>query len=1277
MERVPWYLYVFQALYGCGLFVDLIVRFALSPQPMAFLCSVYTVIDCLCVPSLILSRQHRWLNFNFLQAYVVRHQWDLLEKNDVVLVNQSTIYRLFVNIGCDIVTYLYLWSCGVQLFELHGIRDGETTKFSLESLSDAVYIAIVTMTTVGYGDFSPHTFLGRFWVVLHIMYATYLVSSELSRVVDVLKNNKNYTVAHSFPTDSRHVVVTGTITWEFLVQFVREFLGERSNIDTYIVVLATDTEWSEEAWNRFKTQSSFYDYHLRYVKGSPLHLTDLNRAQLLRAEAVFVLSDPHKADPYSSDSNTLKVLLRIRHLIDSIPIYTMNSMVDSSFPFRIAMQPDELDLADMKRSQLQQSQAYGTQLNMRGYLVDGWGPESDPEEASDTRTRSLLNIAPLREKRRKRSLAPDSPLFPARRDALVRHSSSRVARTNREEGTATQRKRRRQARSSESICMQQLEMSLLAENAFCNGVSTLITNLCLRVSNQPKEGDMPWMLEYKLGSMRNIRFFKVPEFFGGLRYSDISLVLFDYGLVILGTKEKRELHWKVASTDMRFHAGSICAAISNDTNVEHILEVARLDLHRARNSQRHKARHANHSKDEEEHKRQEEAEKTPGRGAESSSADGTSRAREYSSSREISSSESQRNDPPSTVPGNATEESGQADTGRGEHGAREEDSDSYTIENAAPKSAQGSPSSRPRGLLDAIAPEDDTEPLGLASVLPQGGTSAPAMGIAGPAFERSSTRAQYGDETMEVASETRSHQGSDSVTRSGAVAESASTSPKIYDSETAPPALRQHIVICIEGDFPLAVLGYLLRKLATSRTGHAKAMAIVVIHPSYPRHFEKSLGDIMNNLFLVAGSLSSEATLHQASVERAKAILIISSGSTEGQRLSTDSKAVFTIMGLDTVLQDSSTAFVCCLLDSEKSLQFLRSSRYARRRGSNLGERQDSMLLHTQTESVSVGAFVQRRNSLSISNTPVLAERIFSSFLGEPTLSSRSFQGSARFQTNRTNSMPMNAPLYQRLSRSRSSRFDAIDDEPEEYEHGTVEGLHAEHEMSRFFGEEFEERSRFAAGETMISSLLSSILVREYQDPGFLSLLLQLIGANIEGQRSWVRQLDIPESWADGSADINGRSYRDTFEHLISMGCIPLGLYRSGVASVRIETGLFDSPRVPADADPVQTGPEASDPARDVDSLRFGLRETEFDTDPVRMSSSEFDELTYICPTTKQRTHYVEAEHGFNTLPYVYTSPDPFTQVAAEDAVFVICHPDHDIPRDWNMLAKKNEAQNF
>jgi Ion channel len=154
---------------------------------VVYLFSLSTVLDCLSVPSLVMSSGRQWLNFNFLQAYSgVLIEWALLEKHDIVRLNYPTLARLQVSLVLQLVSFLFITSCGIQQLEM--LDDPGEQLASQNTWANAVYFANVTLVTVGYGDILPYTLMGRMWIVFHIILTAYLVSREISLLIDTLKS---------------------------------------------------------------------------------------------------------------------------------------------------------------------------------------------------------------------------------------------------------------------------------------------------------------------------------------------------------------------------------------------------------------------------------------------------------------------------------------------------------------------------------------------------------------------------------------------------------------------------------------------------------------------------------------------------------------------------------------------------------------------------------------------------------------------------------------------------------------------------------------------------------------------------------------------------------------------------------------------------------------------------------------------------------------------------------------------------------------------------------
>eukprot|EP00168_Porphyra_purpurea_P005620 TRINITY_DN166_c0_g1_i2.p1 TRINITY_DN166_c0_g1~~TRINITY_DN166_c0_g1_i2.p1 ORF type:complete len:1080 (-),score=204.64 TRINITY_DN166_c0_g1_i2:1079-4318(-) len=138
--------------------------------------------------------------------------------------------------------------------------------------------------------------------------------------------------------------------------------------------------------------------------------------------------------------------------------------------------------------------------------------------------------------------------------------------------------------------MQEVEMGLLAENVFCNGLSTLLCNLCQRVGQQVDPNISPdnpsWMYEYGLGSECGFCFTSVPDSFTGWCMADVAVALYDLGLVLLAVRHRQRpgapaSRWATVGPSTIFRRGDTAIAITYHSSaaVAESFEVAARSLH--------------------------------------------------------------------------------------------------------------------------------------------------------------------------------------------------------------------------------------------------------------------------------------------------------------------------------------------------------------------------------------------------------------------------------------------------------------------------------------------------------------------------------------------------------------------------------------------------------------------------------------------------------------------------------------------------------------------------
>ncbi|OQR81799.1 Voltage-gated Ion Channel (VIC) Superfamily [Thraustotheca clavata] len=201
------------------------------------------------------------------------------------------------------------------------------------SLFTSFYFMLVTVSTVGYGDFTPKTVLGRASVIYFIVAGIYTFAQETARLVAIYEDQRMGRTKYTLKRNIQHVILTGNPSAVQVRDFIREFFHPdhealfsttatakriKQHIKFYqqahIVVLMEfqDEDVEREFQNTILEYISKYpQYHgkVTMLAGSPLHEYDLNRAKVQEAMAVFFMPNKYSTNANQEDAaNVLRVL---------------------------------------------------------------------------------------------------------------------------------------------------------------------------------------------------------------------------------------------------------------------------------------------------------------------------------------------------------------------------------------------------------------------------------------------------------------------------------------------------------------------------------------------------------------------------------------------------------------------------------------------------------------------------------------------------------------------------------------------------------------------------------------------------------------------------------------------------------------------------------------------------------------------------------------------------------------------------------------------------------
>ncbi len=170
--------YAFFAVFS----VEYILRIYAAPKRRAFIFSFFGIIDLLAIlPTLFQLTGFRVLRiFRFLRIFRVFKATRFILAVDRLTEALNEVKRELFALAFLSLMLVYLAACGIYYFE----KEAQPEDFG--TIFDAMWWAIVTLTTVGYGDVHPITTGGKIFTALVTLIGVGLIAIPSGLLASVL-----------------------------------------------------------------------------------------------------------------------------------------------------------------------------------------------------------------------------------------------------------------------------------------------------------------------------------------------------------------------------------------------------------------------------------------------------------------------------------------------------------------------------------------------------------------------------------------------------------------------------------------------------------------------------------------------------------------------------------------------------------------------------------------------------------------------------------------------------------------------------------------------------------------------------------------------------------------------------------------------------------------------------------------------------------------------------------------------------------------------------------
>ncbi|XP_066305082.1 calcium-activated potassium channel subunit alpha-1-like isoform X24 [Branchiostoma lanceolatum] len=284
------------------------LRFIAANDKLWFWLELNSLVDFFTVPPVFVSvyLNRSYLGLRFLRALRLIQFSEILQFLNVLKTSNSIKLVNLISI------FFSVWMTGAGFIHLVENSGDPWLDFQNKhpmSYWECLYLMMVTMSTVGYGDIFATTSLGRAFMVVFILGGLAMFASCVPEIIELIGSRKKYGGSYSAISGRKHIIVCGHITFDSASNFLKDFLHkDRDDVNVQIVFLhpLPPNLQLEALLKRHFTQVEFFE-------GSVLNAGDLARVKIEDSDACLIIANKYCNNPDAEDAANIMRVISIKN----------------------------------------------------------------------------------------------------------------------------------------------------------------------------------------------------------------------------------------------------------------------------------------------------------------------------------------------------------------------------------------------------------------------------------------------------------------------------------------------------------------------------------------------------------------------------------------------------------------------------------------------------------------------------------------------------------------------------------------------------------------------------------------------------------------------------------------------------------------------------------------------------------------------------------------------------------------------------------------------------